>query len=228
MENKNDLYIGPKSRPRTCPVCMRTKEDAIAGQLQSGKSCGHERCEFKSEMELVFAILNAPDIERIKSLTCESIETSKKTYELLVSLRESVRAMKTDPGSENSNDAGKTVKIHPQSFNDSTDMEYRSTDEQLRSIYDRIDHSTRTLSKWIEMKDNSQSVNPINQNSKDYKAEKRNNDWQEYLKSREEFNRKMNEAWAKVHNSLKGMHEVVEEMKEELKEESERKNDVAI
>ncbi len=215
MENKNDLYIGPKSRPRTCQVCMRTKEDAIAEQLQSGKLCGHERCEFKSEIELVFAILDAPDIEKIKSLTSESVETSKKTCDLLLTLRESIRALKTDPGSENLNDAGKTTQIHPQFFNDSTEIEYNNTNEQLRSIYERVDHSTRILSKWIEMKDNSQSINPENQTSEDNAAEKKNKEWQEYLKSSEIFNRQMEAAWAKVDNALKGMREVVEEMKME-------------
>ena len=229
MENKNDLYIGHPSRPRTCPVCLRTKEDAIAEQLQSGKSCGHERCEFKSEMELIFIILDAPDIEQIKSLTCESVETSKKTYDLLVTLRESVKALKANPDSENRNDAGKIGKIHPESFNKSAVREFELTGEQLQSIYRRIDHSTKALSTLIEKKKDQSNGSTGCQSAEDYDAnqalkdlpalaeriEKDRQEWVEYLKSRAIFNQQMDAAWAKVDKSLKEMHEVVEVMKME-------------
>jgi len=229
MENKTEIYIGPKSSSRTCPVCMRTKEVAIAEQLQTGKSCGHERCEFKSEMELVFAILNAPDIEQIKSLTCESVETSKKTYELLVSLRESVRVLKSDPGSKIHDDEDKNDKFHSESFKEYNIKAFEGKSGQLKDIYDRIDKSTRALSELIEMKKERRNDNFACQPTEDYnidqalqdlqasaeRSAKNRLEWDEYLKSREIFNRQMEAAWAKVDNALKGMREVVEEMKEE-------------
>ena len=210
---------------------MRTKEDAIAEQLQSGKSCGHERCEFKSEMELIFIILDAPDIDQIKSLTCESVETSKKTYDLLVTMRESVKALKADPGSENRNDAGKIGKIHPEPFTESKVQEFDLTDEQLQFIYSRIDHSTKALSTLIEMKKDQSNGNSDCQSAEDYDAsqalkdlpalaeriEKDRQEWDEYLKSRAIFNRQMDSAWAKVDNALNGMREVMEDMKTEIK-----------
>lgn len=227
MENKNDLYIGPQSRPRTCPVCMRTREDAIAEQLQAGKLCGHERCEFKSEMELISTILDAPEIDQIKSLTSESVETSKKTYDLLVTLRDSIRALKADPGFEISNDANSAGKIYPESFNDSAYRVSENHNEQLRSIYNRIDHSSRALSALIEMKKDQKNSNPdcqpevikdIDQALKDIHAtaersEKNRKECYEYLKSREKFNRQMDAAWAKVDFALIGLREAAEKMK---------------
>jgi chromosome segregation ATPase len=203
---------------------MRTKEDAIAEQIQAGKPCGHERCEFKSEIELVSAILKAPDIEQIKTITSESIETSKKTYDLLVSLRESVRGMKESFRNEMEKDYTVNENLNPFSGND----EFLKTEvsrEQLQSIMDRIDQSTRTLSKMMEKDEDPRSSDSPDPESPDEailslqnlgkKLEQDKKEIDEYISYREDFNQNMDEAWAKVDDALKGMREAVEEMKNE-------------
>ena len=203
MESKTDLYIGPKGRPNTCPVCMRTKEDAVAEQLRVGSPCGNERCEFRSEIELVASILKAPYLQQIKSLTSESIETNKKTYELLVTLRESVREMKE--GLNNSSESKVTVDIGANLFNNEQDGEINCNSEQLQSIMDRIDHSTRTMSKLIQQLDGKQRPVSLPISSQTYKKDLPEDD----------FNKRIDEAFAKLDKALAGMREVVEEMKKE-------------
>lgn len=205
MENTNDLYIGRKSRPHTCPVCMRTKEDAIAEQLQTGKSCGHERCEFKSEIELVSSILKAPNPEQLKTITAESIETSKKTHDLLLILRESVREMKEGFRNQTEKDDAVTDNEGSSSeeFDESRNIEV--SQEQLQSILARIDNSTRTMSKLIEKMDGTErpifvtKVPLIN----------------EVEKPSYENDKQWKTAIEKLENAVKGMRETLEEMKNE-------------
>lgn len=229
MENKNEIYIGQKSRPQTCPICLRTKENAIAEQLQAGKPCGHEHCGFRLEIEIIAAILRAPDLEQLKSVTSESIETNKKTYDLLVSLRQSVREMKEITRNEIGKNTSKINTTNPRSLDDSEDRTIEISDEKIQAILERIDRATRTMSKLIEMKGHTQfSDSPIQSpEDTDYnqvltdlqklkeRNQKNREEWDEYMKSREEFNQKMDEAWVRVHEALKGMREVVEEMKKE-------------
>jgi len=203
---------------------MRTKEDAIAEQIQAGKPCGHERCEFKSEIELISAILKAPNIEQIKTITSENIETSKKTYDLLVSLRESVRGMKESFRNEMEKDYTVNDNMNPSSGNDEIQKTEVSR-EQLQSIMDRIDQSTRTLSKLMEKNDEPRSSDFQDPESSDEailslqnlskKLEQEKKEIDEYISYREDFNQKMDEAWGKVDDALKGMREAVEEMKKE-------------
>jgi hypothetical protein len=225
MENMNKLYIGQKSRPETCPVCLRTKENAIAEQLQAGKPCGHEKCGFKSEIELISTILEAPDLEQIKTLTSESIETSKKTYDLLVALRESVREMKESFRNETDKDNRVTNSANPPSKNNSGDRTIEITDDQLQSILERIDLATRTMSRLIEKgyeKPSSESQEPedideaiLSLQELGKKGEQDTKQLNEYIKSREEFNRKLAAGWEKVDEALKRMREVVQVMEEE-------------
>ena len=229
MENKNEIYIGQKSRPLTCPICLRTKENAIAEQLQAGQPCGHENCGFRSEIEIIAAILSAPNLEQLKSVTSESIESNKKTYDLLVSLRQSVREMKEITRNEIGKNTSKISTTNPRSLDDFGDRTIEISDEKLQTILERIDRATRTMSTLIEMKDNSKFSDSKFQSTEDTDYDQASTDlqkfknrsqeirkeWDEYIRSREEFNRKMDEAWARIHEALKGMREVVKEMKKE-------------
>ena len=230
MENKNDIYIGPKSRPHTCPVCMRTKENAIAEQLQAGTSCGHEQCQFKSEIELVSAILNAPNLEQLKSITPESIETSKKTYDLLVNLRQSVKGMKDSLRNEMGKDESVTGKIGSTNVDDDENRRTNISQDQLQSITNSIALSIRTMSKIIEKMNNPQPSVSLPQTQKsdkghkfiEYKNEEEIHEyfsqwkkrlktqkekWDEYLLYRKDYNQRLDEAFDKAHESITGMRE---------------------
>ncbi len=246
MAKTNDLYIGRKSRPFTCPVCMRTKEDAIAEQIQAGTSCGHERCEFKSEIELVSSILKAPNLEQLKTITSESIETSKKTYDLLLNLRESVRGMKDNFRNETEKDDAVTEKVVSSNLDYNRKIEISR--EQIKSIMDRIDLSIRTMSTLIEKGDGQQHSEepPIiwEENEIEYGLDKdeeyrqfkkesiaqqkkrivQQKEWDEYLSYREDYNRRLDQAFEKAHEALKGMQEVVEDMKDECTNEKASKS----
>jgi superfamily II DNA helicase RecQ len=67
---------------------------AIVEQTQSGKTCGHKRCEFKAEIESVFANLNTPHSGQLNSNTLKSIEASVKINEILLAQRSSIWQMK--------------------------------------------------------------------------------------------------------------------------------------
>jgi len=224
MKKMDDLYVGQKSRPETCPVCMRKKEDAIAEQLRAGSPCEHEQCVFRTEMEMVAAILKAPNVEQLKSVTSESIETNKKTLDLLVTLRESVREMKksfkegldSDVTSANGTNTARYESDHANEHNC----------EQLQSIMDRIDLSTKTMSLLIERMNSGEvavsaagTENSVEKQegsgvySDSYEKTKR--EWEAYLHEREDYNRRLDEAFAAMHQALAGMREAVDELKKE-------------
>ena len=41
------MKFGPKTEPKKCSRCFRTKEEAIKAQKESGKMCDDSNCTFK-------------------------------------------------------------------------------------------------------------------------------------------------------------------------------------
>ncbi len=232
MKNKDELYIGRQTRPKTCPVCMRTRENAIAEQLQAGKPCGHENCRFKLEIDLITTILGAPDLEQSWPITSENIEIKKKIFDLLVSLRESVRGLKDSLRTETQMDNSPIGDPDNLSGSEAT-HKLDVSNEQLQAITDRIDHASRTLSRLIEKtyhqpssdsllrtpddSRNKQTSADINESEE--KRNRINRERNEYLKYRKDYNRRLDEAFVKASEALRGMREAVQEMKEEISQE---------
>jgi len=113
MEKNPKLSVGRKSRAQVCPVCMRSKVDAIVEQLKTGRPCGDVKCKFKTEIDLMFMILNAPNIEQLQSVTAESIEGNNKIYELLLGIRESLKAMNDKIESSKKQEDVQTLSVDP-------------------------------------------------------------------------------------------------------------------
>jgi len=134
MEKNPKLSVGRKSRAQVCPVCMRSKVDAIIEQLKTGAPCGDVKCKFKTEIDLMFMILNAPNIEQLQSVTAESIEGNNKIYELLSGIRESLKVMNEKLESSKKQEDVQTLSVDPKKNN---------LQERIRESMDRTFASIR-------------------------------------------------------------------------------------
>ena len=62
----------------------------------------------------MFKILNAPNIEQLQSVTAESIEGNNKIYELLLGIRDSVKAMNDKIESSKKQEDVQNLSVAPQ------------------------------------------------------------------------------------------------------------------
>jgi len=134
MEKNPKLSVGRKSRAQVCPVCMRSKVDAIVEQLKTGASCGDVKCKFKTEIDLMFMILNAPNIEQLQSVTAESIDGNNKIYELLIGIRESLKTMNEKMESGKKQEDVQNLSVAPQK---------NDIKERIKEHIDRVFESIR-------------------------------------------------------------------------------------
>jgi hypothetical protein len=133
MEKNPKLSVGRKSRAQVCPVCMRSKVEAIVEQLKTGTSCGDVKCKFKTEIDLMFMILNAPNIEQLQSVTAESIDGNNKIYELLFGIRETLKTLNDRMESSKKQDEIQNLSVDTPK----TDLEER-IQKHINNAFDHI------------------------------------------------------------------------------------------
>lgn len=239
MNPKDDIYIGKKSRAKRCPVCMRTKEDAIAEQLQTGKPCDHVHCEFNPEIELIFNILKAPDIEGLKTQTTEQIQSELKMNGLLISIRDHVRDMKDSLISTISRTKETSCSAEEHSCQQEGIQKEVFGGGQVQFILDRIGKATTTLSKLLENKrctlsqstfkqhvtKTNRIITPMATNAASVPMHEPLVGGNDHINTKESIQQKYAEAWARVDKALKGMREEVKNMKAAETEQNARPSD---
>jgi len=218
MGTKPELSIGRKSRAKVCPVCMRSKEDAIAEQLKTGTSCGHVKCKFKTEINLMFKILNAPNIEQLQSITGESIDANKKIYELMLGMRESVKGMKDRI------ESSKIQEYYNLSGNSNeNNITSEEQERQIKEVVVSIDRSTETMSRLIEKLSIHENLpsnpEPVQATSNILSEEEYKKKIAKLLANREEYRKKLDEAFTEMNLAVKGMNDAVQEMNDDNEKE---------